>query len=241
MPTTKKVKAQMEQTIELGDEEEGSENKPAKSIRKEPGKGLTDKKEYESALKDLLLRLGSLAPDDLKQLTFMSLKIRDPLAKGMAYYDSTIPTIEAQCNELLDWYIEKCEKDIKRCEEYIQSLVGKPPVIPVMTVLRKKTWVDKIFGSPKVRVLPSLEAYEATTHLEELNKTLIDLNVMKTETIKVDTNKMYFKTWAYNYLLNCRSQSGDDNLLKMMVMLADGQIVNKSDSGGLDGSKVFLR
>ncbi len=244
MPTTKpvnkKVQAQLDEKVLTDEDDEIAGHEPKKAERK--AKPNTDKRDYENALKDLLLRLGSLEMDDLKQLTTISLKVRDPLAKGISYYDSTIPTIEKQCNELLDWYIERCEADIKSCEANIEALKGQTkPVSSQNTVLTKRTWLDRLLNK-KERILPELESLNESARLEELKARLAELNVLKTESeTKIDTRQMYFMEWAYNYFLLCRSQPGDDNHLKMMGMLTDGQIVNKQESGQLDPSRIFTR
>ena len=297
MPVTKKQAAQMKEKVFTDEEEEGiAEDKPKKAVERERAQVTKSKDdEYKEALKDILLQLGSLKPDDLKQLTFISLKMRDPLAKGITYYDATLPEIETQCSDLLDWYIKVCKEDIEKCVAYIKLLEDSEsellaieedirasridvmdkinanappdeileakthtrglearcvvlkkilsPLSPPLALIRKKTFWDKVFGQKKVVTTPELEAYNANARKNELEERLIELEELKEEAeeIKVDTNKMYFKTWAYNYYLLCRSQQGDDNNLKMKVMLADGQIVNKQESGGVNLKQVFDR
>ena len=287
MPRTAKVQAQLDKKIELDDEPAVEIPVKAKE-REKVGGDKSDKKELQEALRDLLIRLGSRDIDDLKQMTFMSLRIRDPLAKGMAYYGSTIPTIEKQCNELLDWYIEKCQEDILQCVdrlktlkanteqlkkvskeiaetqeimsdvvtqpeelitlgEKLQSLIQEEAKLKILPntvvqplVLTKRTFWEKIFRK-KVVISPELESFNASVQMEELTLRLEELKSLKAETEKINVHDTYFMTWAYNYLLNCRSQSGDDNFLKMMVMLTDGQIVNKQESSNLDPSRIFTR
>lgn len=318
MPKTKKVEKpeitpqqQAQLDKEIDDEgEDIARDKPKRGEYKprEP-QGKSKEDEYKEALKDLLINLGSKEPDDLKQLTFLSLKIRDPMAKGMAYYDATLPEIETQCGELLQWYIDKCNEDIEVCKKYIESIESdsielevvenelkdatedaltkinagvtesemveikahikelesqasvlknslNPPAPPSVVLVKvgfwKKIWY-KIFGSPKIVTTPELEVYDAKARLKELEERLVELKDIQSETMEldavtkemetigVDTDTMYFKKWVYNYLLLCRSQLGDDNYLKMKVMLADGQIVNKQESGSLDMSSVFKR
>jgi hypothetical protein len=109
-------------------------------------------------------------------------------------------------------------------------------------VLKKKSLIDKIFGSPKVRVLPELEEHNAEKQLSNLLERQVELTVMQNSAeLSIDTSSMYFKRWAFSYLLLCRSQAGEDNFLKMNVMLADGQIVNKQEGGVSNLDKVFLR
>lgn len=121
MPKTKKVAPQPEK-----DEDEPLDPIPIKAIRRK-----TEKKDdvLEKALDKLLLRLASNDPTELQQFTDLPLKLIDPIAKGVAYYEATLKTVSEQCEELLEWYIEKCKSDIELCDKQIEAVNKKPGLI----------------------------------------------------------------------------------------------------------------
>lgn len=106
-------------TILGAEDEEPVEPKPPQAKR--PARKPQTMEIDNKALRDMLTRMASMEEHDLQQLTDLPLKLIDPIAKGLAYYDATILELNEQCEELLRWYIERCDDDIEVCKNLIEK------------------------------------------------------------------------------------------------------------------------
>ena len=228
-----------------GDEEEEGKTKTVPIPKREPQRTEIDNK----ALSDMLQRIASRDPDDLKQLTKMPQQLADPIAKGMSYYGSTMKAIEGQCSALVGFYIEKCKLDIARCEKQIGESKDKTDKdkaatsSPSTSIVPTGKWIDRLgdkwFGKPKPKILPELEPFVLDQHLKALKIRLSELEEEKKTLVIIDTSKSYFNVWAFNIFLNWRSLDGD--LMGSLVSLADAQIVTQQEENKLDPNRLFLR
>lgn len=195
------------------------------------------------ALRDMLLRLASKEFDNLKQLTDLPLKLTDPIAKGIAYYDATLEILQEQFGELLDWYIERCELDIKNCTMLIAEKVKDEKELPPVDQRGKLNFfdkaLDKVLGKPKPKITPALELLDLNDRLKVLNKRLVELQEDKNNLETYDTEEMFFKKWAFNLCLVRRSLGGHGH--DSLVSLADAQIVTQQEQGMDKFGGIFTR
>ena len=225
------------------EDDEVAEDKPQRNTKWKPPER-NQNQELEKALKDLLLRLASRDIDDLKQLTNMPSKLIDPIAKGMAYYAATLPTLEKEYIALLDWYIKQVETEYALLTLKVNTAGVdnterlSTPQAPIRTFWQK-AWGIKVFAPPP------LQPFDIDERLQELARLSNELRAERDTLGSIDTEESYFIKWAYNFFMNRRSapvSEQDNNLLKMLVMLTDGQIVNQQQQGmGFDPSRILSR